>query len=250
MKIAVPREIRAGETRVALDPESCKKLIQLGMEVAVEAGAGSAANFTDRAYQDAGATLVADPASLLASAEFALKVNAPQARPDGTHEADLIKPGTMLLASIFPTRNLDAVERMAEVANRASAQAGVAAAAAASSVQQAGSDRRRHHPARQGLRHRRWRGGPAGHRHRQAAGRQRHGHGRAARGEGTDRIRGRQVRGHRPQAGCLRGRGLCRGAIGRGQGPAGQDAGGALRHRGRGHHHGPHRRRLRPEAAG
>jgi len=114
MKIAVPREIRAGETRVALDPESCKKLIQLGMEVAVEAGAGSAASFTDRAYQDAGATLVADPASLLASAEFVLKVNAPQARPDGTHEADLIKPGTMLLASIFPTRNLDAVERMAE----------------------------------------------------------------------------------------------------------------------------------------
>ncbi|MBK8790745.1 MAG: Re/Si-specific NAD(P)(+) transhydrogenase subunit alpha [Holophagaceae bacterium] len=114
MKIAVPREIRAGETRVALDPESCKKLIQLGMEVAVEAGAGSAANFTDRAYQDAGATLVADPASLLASAEFVLKVNAPQARPDGTHEADLIKPGTMLLASIFPTRNLDAVQRMAE----------------------------------------------------------------------------------------------------------------------------------------
>ena len=114
MKIAVPREIRAGETRVALDPESCKKLIQLGMEVAVEAGAGSAANFTDRAYQDAGATLVADPASLLASAEFVLKVNAPQARPDGTHEADLIKPGTMLLASIFPTRNLDAVQRMAQ----------------------------------------------------------------------------------------------------------------------------------------
>jgi len=113
MKIAVPREIRAGETRVALDPESCKKLIQLGMEVAVEAGAGSAANFTDRAYQDAGATLAADAASLFASAGFVLKVNTPQIRPDGTHEADLLRPGTMLLASIFPTRNLDAVQRMA-----------------------------------------------------------------------------------------------------------------------------------------
>jgi NAD(P) transhydrogenase subunit alpha len=113
MKIAVPREIRAGETRVALDPESCKKLIQLGMEVAVETGAGNAATFTDRAYKDAGATLVADAASLFASAAFVLKVNAPQARPDGTHEADLLKPGTMLLASIFPTRNLDAVQRMA-----------------------------------------------------------------------------------------------------------------------------------------
>ncbi|MFN7957032.1 MAG: Re/Si-specific NAD(P)(+) transhydrogenase subunit alpha [Holophagaceae bacterium] len=113
MKIAVPREIRAGETRVALDPESCKKLIQLGLEVAVEAGAGSAANFMDGAYRDAGATVVTDPASLLASAGFVLKVNAPQARPDGTHEADQIPGSALLLASLFPTRNLDAVERLA-----------------------------------------------------------------------------------------------------------------------------------------
>ena len=113
MKIAVHRELRAGETRVALDPESCKKLIQLGLEVAVEAGAGSAANFMDGAYRDAGATVVTDPASLLASAGFVLKVNAPQARPDGTHEADQIPGSALLLASLFPTRNLDAVERLA-----------------------------------------------------------------------------------------------------------------------------------------
>ena len=48
MKIAVLREIRADETRVALDPESCKKLVALGLDVAVEAGAGIAANFPDR----------------------------------------------------------------------------------------------------------------------------------------------------------------------------------------------------------
>ena len=113
MKIAVPREIRADETRVALDPESCKKLIQLGIEVAVEAGAGTAAHFMDQAYRDAGATVAPDAASLLEAADFVLKVNAPQARPDGTHEVDLIKPGAMLLASLFPTRNLDAVKRMA-----------------------------------------------------------------------------------------------------------------------------------------
>jgi len=113
MKIAVPREIRAGETRVALDPESCKKLIQLGLEVAVETGAGSAANFQDRAYQEAGATLVADAASLFASAGFVLKVNAPQERPDGTHEVDLIPEGALFLASLFPARNLEAVKRLA-----------------------------------------------------------------------------------------------------------------------------------------
>ena len=114
MKIAVPREIRADETRVALDPESCKKLIALGMEVTVEAGAGTAAHFSDQAYQDAGATLVPDATSLLGGADFVLKVNAPQARPDGTHEVDLIRPGAMLLASLFPTRNLDAAKRMSE----------------------------------------------------------------------------------------------------------------------------------------
>ncbi|HJV48062.1 MAG TPA: Re/Si-specific NAD(P)(+) transhydrogenase subunit alpha [Geothrix sp.] len=113
MKIAVPREIRAGETRVALDPESCKKLMQLGIEVAIEAGAGAAAQFPDAAYQAAGATLAPDAASLLGQADFVLKVNAPQERPDGTHEVDLIRPGAMLLASLFPTRHLDAVKRMA-----------------------------------------------------------------------------------------------------------------------------------------
>ncbi|WP_257310447.1 Re/Si-specific NAD(P)(+) transhydrogenase subunit alpha [Geothrix fuzhouensis] len=113
MKIAVPREIRANETRVALDPESCKKLVALGIEVAVEARAGVAAHFLDQAYRDAGATVVPDANSLLGGAEFVLKVNAPQARPDGTHEVDLIPSGALLLASLFPTRNLDAVQRMA-----------------------------------------------------------------------------------------------------------------------------------------
>ena len=112
MKIAVPREIRADETRVALDPESCRKLIALGIEVAVETGAGASAFFPDQAYQDAGATLVPTAATLLGEADFVLKVNAPQARPDGSHEVDLIKPGALLLASLFPTRNLDAVKRM------------------------------------------------------------------------------------------------------------------------------------------
>ena len=44
MRIAVPKEARPGETRVALDPESCRKLVQLGAQLAVEAGAGAAGN--------------------------------------------------------------------------------------------------------------------------------------------------------------------------------------------------------------
>ncbi len=113
MKLAVPREVRAQETRVALDPESCKKLVALGISIAVEAGAGALAHFPDEAYTQAGATVVAHPADLFGAADFVLKVNAPQARPDGTHEVDLIPAGAMLLASLFPTRNLDSVKRMA-----------------------------------------------------------------------------------------------------------------------------------------
>jgi len=113
MKLAVPREIRADETRVALDPDSCKKLVALGLEVAVEAGAGALSHYPDHAYTQAGATVVGDVAALLGSADFVLKVNAPQARPDGTHEVDLLRPGALLLASLFPTRNLDAVKRLA-----------------------------------------------------------------------------------------------------------------------------------------
>ena len=114
MKIAVPKEIRANELRVALDPESCKKLILAGMEVAVETGAGAGARCLDQAYAAAGATLVTDAAALLGSADFVLKVNAPQQRPDGSHEADDLKPGALLLASLFPTRNLEAVKKLAE----------------------------------------------------------------------------------------------------------------------------------------
>jgi len=114
MKIAVPREIRVGETRVALDPESCKKLALLGIDVAVEAGAGARATFTDEAYGRVGATVTEDTAALLGAADFVLKVNAPEARPDGVHEVDLLRPGSLLLASLFPTRNLDAVQRLAE----------------------------------------------------------------------------------------------------------------------------------------
>jgi NAD(P) transhydrogenase subunit alpha len=113
MKIAVPKEIRAGERRVALDPDSCKKLVQAGLEVAIEAGAGEASYFSDEAYRAAGATLVAK-ATDLAGAGLLLKVNAPVLRADGIHEADLLKAGTLLLASLFPTRNLDAVKRLAE----------------------------------------------------------------------------------------------------------------------------------------
>jgi len=113
VKIAIPLEVRPNERRVALDPESCRKLIQLGAEVAMETGAGERSFFPDQAYLDAGVSLVADPARLLGEADLVAMVNAPGPRPGGAHEADLMRPGALLVASLFPTRNLDAVARLA-----------------------------------------------------------------------------------------------------------------------------------------
>ena len=58
MRIGVPRETAAGEKRVATVPDVVAKLIKLGFSVAVERGAGEAANFDDDSYRAAGAEVV------------------------------------------------------------------------------------------------------------------------------------------------------------------------------------------------
>ena len=115
MQLAVPRELRADERRVALVPESVKKLVKAGLSVAVEPGAGALAFFPDAAYQEAGATLEGDVKALFAQADLVLKVNAPELNPAlGLHEVDLMKPGSMLLTTLLPSRNLEAVRKLTE----------------------------------------------------------------------------------------------------------------------------------------
>jgi len=108
MRIAVSRETAAGERRVALVPESVKKLIQAGYEVAVEAGAGDTAGFPDAAYREAGAALESNRATLIGSADLLLKVTAPSA-----DEIAAMKPGAIYLGSLMPLRHLDAVRALA-----------------------------------------------------------------------------------------------------------------------------------------
>jgi len=67
MRIAVPREVRESERRVALVPETVKKLIKAGLEITIEPGAGEQAYFADQVYIDAGAKLEKDLAALLAT---------------------------------------------------------------------------------------------------------------------------------------------------------------------------------------
>ena len=90
MKISIPRERGPLERRVALTPEACGKLVKVGAEVRVEAGAGERAFFPDSAYSEAGAKIVADPAALLGDADLVLMVGAPGS---GDSLTDLAGPG-------------------------------------------------------------------------------------------------------------------------------------------------------------
>jgi NAD(P) transhydrogenase subunit alpha len=113
MRIAVPLETAPRERRVALVPESCKKLIQSGYEVAIESRAGEAAGFGDAAYREVGAVIEPDPATLLGSAGVVAKVNAPALSGSGRDEVAWMKPGAIYLGSLMPLRNLEAVKALA-----------------------------------------------------------------------------------------------------------------------------------------
>ncbi len=114
MHIGVPQETSPGERRVALVPESCKKLLQLGYTVSLEAGAGERAGFSDSAYREVGVGIEADPAVVLAGADLVLKVNAPQSRNGRGDEVQWMRRGSVYLGSLMPLRNLGAVRALAE----------------------------------------------------------------------------------------------------------------------------------------
>jgi NAD(P) transhydrogenase subunit alpha len=107
MQLAVPRESLEGERRVALVPETCKKLTKAGIQVVVERGAGERSHFSDEAYREAGAAVEADREALFAAADLLLTV-----QPPTLDEIDALKPGAMLLTTLTPTRNLDVVKRL------------------------------------------------------------------------------------------------------------------------------------------
>ena len=108
MKIGIPKEIHAGEKRVAATPETVGQLAKLGYAVAIEAGAGEGAQFADEAYRQAGAAIVADTRALWAQSDIVLKVRAPEQQPKlGVHEAELLREGSTMLSFIWPTQNPD-----------------------------------------------------------------------------------------------------------------------------------------------
>jgi len=107
--IAVTKERRAGETRVAATPETVKKLIAAGFAVTVEKGAGEAASYPDSDYEAAGATLAKDAKTALAKADVLFKVRAPEAA-----EIAALKPGTIVAASLNPYGDKAALQALAK----------------------------------------------------------------------------------------------------------------------------------------
>ncbi|MEP7159313.1 MAG: Re/Si-specific NAD(P)(+) transhydrogenase subunit alpha [Chloroflexota bacterium] len=108
LTIGVPREVHAGEKRVATVPDVVARLIKLGFAVTVESGAGAAANFADDAYRAAGARIAGNAADLYAVADLVFKVRAPTLA-----EIALIRPGTTLVAFIWPAQNPELLAQLA-----------------------------------------------------------------------------------------------------------------------------------------
>ena len=106
--IGVPKEVFAGEKRVATVPEAVEKLIKLGFKVAVESGAGEGANCSDDAYRTAGAEVVEGTANLWTMSDIIFKVGVPTA-----DEVGLMHEGQALITFIWPAQNPELMQQLA-----------------------------------------------------------------------------------------------------------------------------------------
>ena len=109
MRIGVPREIYAGERRVATTPDVAAQLIKLGFEVAVESRAGAGAHFSDAAYQAAGCSIAPSADALWSEADIILKVRGPE-----EEEAGRLRTGQTLISFLYPAQNAALLQNLTE----------------------------------------------------------------------------------------------------------------------------------------
>ena len=108
MQIGIPTETYADEKRVATTPEVAGWLQKLGFTVAIQAGAGEKAKFSDQSYSDAGVEIINDPKQLWASSDIILKVRAPE-----PSEIDYLSAGKTLISFIWPAQNESLLKQLA-----------------------------------------------------------------------------------------------------------------------------------------
>lgn len=109
MKIGIPADAHANETRTLLTPDAAAKLIKRGAHIEVEAGVGLRSGHADAAYSAAGATVVSDHDTLLSSSDMILRLHKPTAR-----EIELMKSGAIHVSFLDPFNEADLVRKMAE----------------------------------------------------------------------------------------------------------------------------------------
>ena len=100
MQIAVLKERRAGESRVAASPDTVKKFIGLGAKVTVETGAGAGSSFADSVFTEAGATIAPSAAAAAGSADMVFKIQKPMTAAEGLDEVSYLKSGSILMCSL------------------------------------------------------------------------------------------------------------------------------------------------------
>jgi NAD(P) transhydrogenase subunit alpha len=109
MRIGVPKEVHPGERRVATTPEVAAQLIKLGFGVAVEAGAGAAASFSDDAYKESGCDVIMSGDDLWVQSDLILKVRAPEGE-----ETERLRANQTLISFLWPGQNPDLLKRLTE----------------------------------------------------------------------------------------------------------------------------------------
>ena len=97
MRLAIPRETHPGENRASITPETVKKLVRLGADLAIESGTGAGAGFSDEAYAAEGASVVTDRDALLGGADMVLRLR----KPD-LEEVAKLKPGCIHVSYLDP----------------------------------------------------------------------------------------------------------------------------------------------------
>jgi len=113
MRIGVPKEVYAGEKRVALTPETATMIQKLGHELTLESGAGIDANYSDQQYIDAGVAISSDTKALWADSDIVMKVRAPQDHPELGDETGLLQRDTVLISFIWPAQNSQLLDKLA-----------------------------------------------------------------------------------------------------------------------------------------
>lgn len=109
MKLAIPRERHADETRVAASPETVKKLVGLGLDVVVETGAGAGASIADADFEAAGASIAPDAVAAVTDADIVFCVQRPTA-----DAVAAMKRGANLIGMLAPFRDQDVLQDYAE----------------------------------------------------------------------------------------------------------------------------------------